>query len=338
MTVVIIGENTAPLKNELIQCGIDAIGSPAGITPSLTILPAKFPEVTHIVLLPEAQKSWSMAHILSASRMLQGGLIYYGCSSSPAPVIQCANNCAELLELLKPKKPAAKADTSGGKGLPVTHPPQEVKPPEVKPLETPPGSILFLGIIGSQSRIGCTTQAIALWHYCKKLGFDPAIVSSELQISDMAAVMHHQEINGGYQIESIPFVTNTSLSYDCYILDLGIDNVRDTIERADYLFLVAGSKPWELQHTSAALRMIRGMPGSILLSFSCQRDADDLMPLFDGRQIGVLPWMQNIWNPSTAILAFFDQLLRPVLKRCLIEKQRENETENEITYEEENKQ
>ena len=337
MTVVIIGENTEPLKKELIQCGIDTIGSPAGITPSLTILPAKYPEVTHIVLLPEAQRSWSMAHILSAARMLQGGLIYYGCGSSPAPAIQCANNCAELLELLKEKKkPAAKADTSGGKGLPVKHPPQEVRPPEVKPLEIPPGSILFLGIIGSQSRIGCTTQAIALWHYCKKLGFDPAIVSSELQISDMAAVMHHQEINGGYQMDGIPFVTNTALSYDCYILDLGMEGVRDTMQRADYLFLVAGSKPWELQHTLAALRMIRGKPGSILLSFSSQKDADDLTPIFEERQIGVLPWMQSIWNPGAAILAFFDHLLRPVLKRCLTEKQQE--IENEFTYEEENKQ
>lgn len=331
--IALIGANTKPLKTYLEENGIPTEHYAQHTVPSLTALLITTPAITSIVVMPDAQKEWSLAHALNAARQLKmkGHLIYFQ-GQSASPLIATPATEEALLQLLKkPSKPAAKAaDTTGGKALPVKH-----EPPEIKPLEIPLGSILFLGIIGSQSRIGCTTQAIALWHYCKELGFDPAIVSSQTQISDIAAVMHRQEINGGYQIEGIPFVTNSSLSYDCYILDLGIDNVRETIQRSDYLFLVAGTKPWELQHTSSALRMAKGKQGSILLSFSSKKDADALAPLFEGRQFCVLPWMKDFWNPGAAVLAIYNQLFRPILMRCLTDKQQENETE--YTYEEENK-
>lgn len=176
---------------------------------------------------------------------------------------------------------------------------------------------MILGVVGTQHRIGCTTQAVGLWHYCKALGFDAAVVSGKEQIAQIASPMHCEQIPGGYNIEGIPFVTETTLPYDCYILDIGPGSIPDALSVTDCLVLVAGVKPWEIQHTAAALHSAKGSELSVLLSFSSEADAAGLKPLFGRQSIAVVPWMPELWTPSPQALAIYDQLLRPVLRRIL---------------------
>lgn len=174
----------------------------------------------------------------------------------------------------------------------------------------------MLGVMGSQPRIGCTTQAVGLWHYCKALGFDPAVVSASEQIAQIASVMNCKEIEGGYQVEGVPFVADTALAYDCYILDIGTGSITEALRVTDYLVLVAGSKPWELQHTAAALRASKGKDMGILLSFTSQKDAESLQPLFGSQTAEVAPWMPELWDPTIEALLIYDALLRPARNNC----------------------
>ena len=180
-----------------------------------------------------------------------------------------------------------------------------------------PGSILVLGVIGSQQRIGCTTQAIGLWHYCKALGLDPAIVAASDQIAQLASVMECKQIEEGCVIEGVPFVSSTALAYDCYIVDIGAAAIPEAKKMTDCLVLVAGSKPWELEHTARALRSAKGRDIHVLLSFTSQKDADNLQPLFGGLPYSPVPYMTDPWKSCFEAMLVYDTLLRPVLERLM---------------------
>lgn len=330
--VAIIGTDGGALRAYLEGNGVKAAVYQPNRVSSLTALLLGTEGITDLVILPDARGSWSMGHILSTAKQLQdrGRLVFYGGTNDKIPpLIAAAGDKEALLRLLKkPVKPAAKA-SAGGQGqaaVTVTE-----RPAKILPLEIPPEKILILGVVGSQRRIGCTTQAVGLWHYCKALGFDPAIVAGQEQIAQIAGTMQSQAIQGGYRVQGIPFVTDAALTYDCYILDVGTGAIQDALGAADHLILVVGSKPWELQHTAAALRAARGRNMLILLSFSAQRDAESLAPLFGQRSVGLIPWMPELWTPSPAALALYDRLLRPTLERLLARDQdREKEEEPQL--------
>lgn len=291
--------------------------------PSLTRLIFDNEEVSALVIQDGDFSLWSASHVVAAARQIEGrgptillggGKLTQQCANAKA--VLAAKDKTELPALLR-RRPQT---STGGRTLSPadTQPPvQPVKPARIAPLQVPPGKILFLGVIGSQHRIGCTTQAIGLWHYCKALGFDPAVVSSPEQIAQLAGTMRHDEIDSGFRVEKIPFVTSTALAYDCYILDIGPGSIPEALEITDCLVLVAGSKPWELQHTTAALRAAQGKRLNILLSFTSHKDAAVLQPLF-GRQTAIAaPWMPDLWQPGPEVLAVYELLLRSTLERLL---------------------
>lgn len=319
--VIIIGQAFESLCLYLEGNGIQATGYRPEHVPSLTALLLASSQITDIVLPQGEDKNWSVGHVLSAAKQLQGKgrMIFLGAGARQPSLISVAADKETLLALLKaPKKPlAGTAGGTGGRRPPESPAAAARNCVKIRPLDLPPDKIFFLGVIGAQHRIGCTTQAVGLWHYCKALGFDPAVVASREQIAEIAGTMHSQEIPGGYRIEGVPFVTDTALSYDCYILDIGPGNMREALRSADQLILVAGSKPWELQHTAAALRAARGKEMLILLSFSSQSDAKALQPLFGRQTVTTLPWMPELWHPSMDAMAIYDVVLRPVLERLL---------------------
>lgn len=330
--VIIIGKGAAPLGEYLEENKLGVTVLSAEQIPSLTATLLAMTEVSDMVILPDAQKSWSLAHILSAAKQLQpkGKLVFFGHPGGLPPLISVAGSKEALLALLQKKaaKPSAQAGSgAGGQSQPAPGP----QPLAVRPMAIPPGRILILGVAGSQPRIGCTTQAVSLWHYCKTLGFDPAVVAAREQTAQIAATMHGREIPGGYQIEGVPFVTDTALAYDCYILDIGTGSIPEALRAADHLVLVAGTKPWELPATAAALRAVNGQDVLVLLSFCTQRDAVSLRPLFGRQSVAVVPWMPELWTPSPRAMAIYDKLLRPVLEKLLTRPERQEEQELQLT-------
>lgn len=329
--VVVIGATAVRVAGFLSEKGIEAFAYQSAQVPSLTALLLQKPEISDIVLLQGEERTWSMGHILAAAKQLQnkGRMIFLGDYGPLPALITVAADNEMLLKLLKKQK--ISDGTTGAKTpvVPLEMPENHKRQIVIRPMVVPPEKILLLGVIGSQHRIGCTTQAVGLWHYCKALGFDPAIVASDSEIQEIARPMRSQGIPGGYQIEGIPFVTDTAHAYDCYILDIGPGNVQEALRATDCLVLIAGSKPWELQYTAAALRAARGKEMLVLLSFSSRSDAAALQPLFGCQTAEVLPWMPDLWKPSVEALEVYESVLRPALEKMLArdETQQENESQ-----------
>lgn len=297
--------------------------------PSLTGLLFDCPDISALVIQDCETARWSVPHVLAAAKQLEnrgpvillgGGKLTRLCGNAKLVyVIERKEDLPAALRRLPKMSDGGRSLGSADRRTAAERPAStQTKPAKIRPIDIPAGKILMLGVIGSQPRIGCTTQAIGLWHYCKALGFDPTVVSSPEQISQIASVMNCKEIDGGYQIEGIPFVADTALAYDCYILDIGTGSIPEALRVTDYLVLIAGSKPWELQHTAAALRAARGNRMGILLSFTSQKDAHSLQPLFGGQTAAVAPWTAELWQPSTEALLVYDGLMRSILEKILM--------------------
>lgn len=295
---------------------------------SLTALLFDRPEICSLVIQDSNTPAWSASHVLAAAKHLEqrgatvllgDGILTLQCGT--ISLIKTAASAEQIPDLLqRPLKPAAggRSSSFSDKPVPATDTaPLQVKP-KVRQMLIPPGKILMLGVIGSQPRIGCTTQAIGLWHYCKALGFDPAIIAASDQIAQLANVMECTQIDGGYKIDGIPFVSSAALAYDCYVLDIGAGSIQEAKKMTDCLVLVAGSKPWELQHTAAALRAAQGQGLHILLSYTSQKEAENLQPLFGGLTCAVAPNMTEPWLPCLEAMLVYDTLLRPALERLMV--------------------
>lgn len=300
-------------------------------TPSLTALLFDHPELSALVIQDDSAAIWSASHVLAAAKHLErkgptillgGGKLTAQCGT--LALVKVTERKEEIPDLLRRPPHGA----AGGHGITEAEKltsklasvsqsvPLTVKP-KIRPMRISPGSILVLGVIGSQPRIGCTTQAIGLWHYCKALGLDPAIVAASDQIAQLASVMECKHIEEGCVIEGIPFVSSTALAYDCYIVDIGASAIPEAKKMTDCLVLVAGSKPWELEHTARALRSAKGRDIHVLLSFTSQKDADNLQPLFGGLPYSPVPYMTDPWKSCFEAMLVYDTLLRPVLERLM---------------------
>ena len=321
---IIVIEDRSSLTKHLQAAGFSVQRFSYREVPSVTALLLSHTNVCGMVIQDQSSVIWSGAHILAAAKQLSvkghtvivgGGKLTEQCKSSP--LVSVCTDITPLADLLK--RPIKKAP-AGKAGLQVKPKPaalteQKAEVPEpVKPLKIPADKILFVAVLGSQPRVGCTTQAVGLWHYLKALGFDPAIASSAEQIAQIVGAMHNEQIEGGYKVEGIPFVTDTALAYDCYILDLGSNvNLEEVKRTADCIILVAGSKPWELQNTAAAARAVRGSKHRILLSFTTKENAEKLMPVFAGELAIAAPWIPDIWDKSPTALQQYEYLLRDLI-------------------------
>ena len=196
--------------------------------PSLTGLLLDHPDITDLVIRDTAPAPWSAAHVMSTAKYLlsRGSTVILGSKSlagvcAACPVITVTDEIEALPALLRKPKDSKKPHPSGGAVRPHIEEKKEPRRLQPDPLEIPRDKVVYIGVVGSQPRIGCTTQAVSLWHYCKALGFSPAIVAGAAQIAGIAGVMESTPIDQGYIIEEIPFVSDTALSYDFYILDIG---------------------------------------------------------------------------------------------------------------------
>lgn len=320
MSVAVISSNRK-ISALLEKHGFTVITLQHGDVPSLTRLMLDQEDLTDFVIEDIDPAPWSAAHVMSTARHIQskGSFILLGSKClagqcSGCPFIIATEELSAVPQLLRNKNSEPKTNPAGGT-TPIHI--EQPKAPELtapEPLAIPRDKIVYVGVVGSQMRIGCTTQAIALWHYCKALGFSPAIASGAAQIAQIAGVMESAPIEYGHLIEEIPFVTDTALDYDCYILDMGTEADPSLLGIADIIVLVAGSKPWELLNTTAAARNLSAHNPEILLSFS--KDARTLQPLFDSKCFDA-PWIPDIWHPSSEAFSLFEQMLRPKFLQVL---------------------
>lgn len=311
----------ALLPDKLKESSIAYCNMDGAAIHSLTALLLDRQDICCLVLQAEPVMPWSDGHILAAAKLLQvkGSLILVGTGPAAerlgeSPLITLAETEEQAFQMLSRPKAGTKqrkVDSSGG----ITKFVQ-------RPLRIPAFKILLIDVIGSQPRIGCTTQAIALWHYFHALGADPAVVMEESQLRQLSSTMQIQKkLDGGCVIEGIPFVTDTQRSHDCYIRDLGCTQVSHS--DADAVVLVAGVKPWELAYTMQAMRSLKHPHKIAVLSFTDASEVQKLQILFKSCQFpaAAAEYTPNPWAFAAQALLIYDTLLRPIL-----EQQTEEET------------
>lgn len=301
---------------------------------SLTGLLLNDREILSLIIQDGPSVPWSDGHILAAAKLLQGKgrLIFVGSGAAAGrlgenPLISIARTEELAWELLARPAVSIPVRRNGGgmmkeekRGLPElgSRQGQEARQPAAyipRPLKLPPGRLLFIDVLGAQPRIGCTTQAIALWHYFHSLGMNPAVIVQEAQLFQLASTMEAQKkLPGELVIEGIPFITDAKRSYDCCIRDLGFSKPRRS--GAAITVLTAGVKPWELEYTLQAVRSTRRVPGSaVILSFTEEEEAKKLGALFNPLPTAAAPYTPNPWAASAQGLFIYDTLLRPLLER-----------------------
>lgn len=193
---------------------------------------------------------------------------------------------------------------------------QAVPPPQpsaaIPKLRIPDHKRVFWNVVGAQPRIGCTTQAIALWHYCRALGFMPAVVMSPAELEVLAGYTGGIPSENGYRIQEIPFTTSTQGAFDCFIRDLGSPA---ELPAANATVLVAGCKPWELGNTVAALQRLPRQRLAAILSFSTSEAVRELLPLFGWIPVMASGYLPNPWNVPPPALSYYDRYLRPIAEQ-----------------------
>lgn len=294
--------------------------------PSLTALLLEQPEITSIAITGAAAQRWSLGHILAAAKTLQdrGRMVLVGPGPELAqdlhasPLVILAEDEAQAAKILLRPKGGAAAQTpkkagNGGNGAA----PQQELEPSFRPMQISQGMILMIDVVGTQPRIGATTQAIALWHYLKALGFHPAVVMPEAQLQLLANTMSGAKREGvECVIDKVRFVPDTQRHYDCYIRDMGFGSRVDH-RQANAVVIVAGVKPWEMPNTIQAMH--QAVPGktAMLLSFATEQSRVELSNVWKDIPMVAAPFTPDPWTAGTAALLILEQLLRPILEHSL---------------------
>lgn len=310
------------LRDKLQELGHEVVYAPdCGAIPSLTALLLERPKLAALAVRADQAGRWSDGHILAAAKLLQerGRLVLVGTGAERLEgstlLFSVDTEEAALKLLTRPRGGAAAmaaAKKPDGGGGPVV----EREPVfTAQPLKISRSRVLMIDVVGSQPRMGCTTQAIGLWHYFKALGLSPAVVMEESQVRLLAeTVSGAKRIDGGCRINGISFITNTQQPYDCYIRDGGFGR-RMGHENADAVVLVAGAKPWELSNTMQAARTLQQSRSAVIFSFTGPREVPQLGPLVHNIPAEAAPYMPDPWARLPAMLLIYDRLLRPMLER-----------------------
>lgn len=319
MRILWISDGTPPKGTE---------GRSFQTTPSLSALAIQAGECKTfdaVVLDCSSACPYSVPHILSAAALFRVAgvrLCVLGGSTklkADACLLQC-NGSPELT--LKELKARATPEESPRR----LHKPQAPKKlPALAAVPHRQGALLMLDVLGSQSRIGCTTQCLQLFHYFSAIGFQPAIVTTPEQTSILQRLMGGTQTDDVLLIDGIAFVTSIQSGYNCYIHDAGCINESKAVaaQNADLCVLVAGIKPWELSPTVSALTLLHDVSRLLtVVSYGGSGAEDAIQALLQKARSKspaiAAPWQPNPFTP-TAIGCY--EALRPILETMLKEEE-----------------
>lgn len=323
MEIALFG-NLETLAKALEEKGVSSAVFDAGSTPSLTAMLVAHTDIISVVMCAEELGRWSDGHILAAAKALQskGRFLILGESAEAerlkcSPLVICVSSIEDALKLLlRPKGGAAALAAKVTMGETTSAPVAELEF-DARRLKGSESRIYSVAVHGSQPRIGCTTQALGLWHYFKAVGLSSAIVATESQIHLLEETVANAKREGArVMIDGIPFIPRQEMMYNVYIYDSPNASYKSLIP--DAVLLVAGCKPWELYNTIEAMNHVPQDRTAILLSFATEETTQGLRKEIreKGIEVDIAPYMPDPWAEANAsLLRIYDALLRPILER-----------------------
>ena len=242
--------------------------SPAAV-PSLTAIAREQLEnrsLDNIVLDCRKSCPWSLEHILAAADLLREAgvpLVVVKGNLPEGGEIPCYESLEEAASNLQPAAAApAQAKETDKPHAPLPH--------------VTPTRPISVAVLGSQSRIGCTTQAIQLWCFFTAIGYRAAIVADSAWVDELAA-LENSPYEDMVKIRGVVFVSENADTgdYNCIIRDWGvIDEVsKEAAADADLCVLVVGCKRGELVQTTNAIVDAGGMAALVLIAFGANQVA-----------------------------------------------------------------
>lgn len=315
------------------QMDVVATFSPVVNIPSLTafVTMDKAVNQQNFIICDLAAAPWSDEHILSAIQMLRRFTVVKPVFLSPS-----SDRTSDLYKILAEKRIDGLIVDEGdpteqlravlrGDGAyvrrlaAIQHGVVDAANREVAPIRIPPGLVIDVAVCGAQSRVGTTTQAIALYHYLRSIGFRPVLLHQgqtalsamlELYRDKVLTMTDYVEING------VRITTERSSSFDAYILDLGVltPEWAASFCAADLSVLVGGVKPWELPQLAATQSIAQGgNPNHLvtLLSFAAPEDVDTVREYLG--ECGAVAYHPDIWTPGSD--SVYRMVVLPALRR-----------------------
>lgn len=169
-----------------------------------------------------------------------------------------------------------------------------------------PDTFLNIVVVGACGRIGATTQAIGIYHYIKKLGFNPIVIDKTSKtIETYYNYDRANVVEGEYlYIHDIPFNIN-SISSDginVNIFDIGnnISKHMTEILSADLVVTVLGVKPIEVYNAAnlmGELQLIEDRRLINIISFADDTDFSAISENLKGTCIQAT-YNPNMFNPN----------------------------------------
>lgn len=192
----------------------------------------------------------------------------------------------------------------------------------VCPLKIPKALSITVHVCGCMPRIGTTTQAFALWHYLKSLGFAPAVLAENREFEVLLKDLYEMEItqeDGWWSLKGIPFCReHDPARWNAYIVDGGVldQTNRDRFVNADLSVLIGGTKPWELARFGQSMSLAAGVKRLVtLLSFATAKDAEELAETLHMR-LRPVPYHPDIWEQGGAWGTYRDVVLPHLKELC----------------------
>ena len=195
--------------------------------------------------------------------------------------------------------------------------------PEKAPeLTIPHGLILHVAAAGTMARCGVTTQAFAINHYLRSLGFRPIISDPTSRILPQLVKYEPgaKVENDVTMIHGVAFCIKEQPGFNAVIVDYGVLSPENAAGfcSADLSVLIGCTKPWELVAFADALRLLLPYSCSHLVtlaSFSTDRELG-LLTKFFGQNNGLAPYAPDLWALPNDYKTYSDLLLPEVKRVC----------------------
>ncbi len=147
--------------------------------------------------------------------------------------------------------------------------------------------LLTVGIAGTESHIGVSTQALVLCRFFNERGLNACYISSSSKdiIGNMKLLTEEKKDKEVFEYQGVDMYSNSNnidaikYGYDVYIYDYGIlnDNNLDMFIKNDKRIIIGGTKLWELKNLFLTINKLESLEDVYYILNNCPANEKNTM-------------------------------------------------------------